>query len=317
MKGFRRTRMRAIAALAMLGALSACGTPGTAEPKPARSPDEVRFTSLAPDVYRPCGISPAPDAVWVVSCTGKAVRIGRDGDRVARSITGEVVGLDSLAGDGSGSLWVLTAQGSGNARTGAVVPLDATAAEPGPAIDLGASIPMHITSVGGKTWVAAIDGTLFTLDGRTARRVASGPPLLWVFSGASKLWTVAENGDVVERAADGSAARTFRSVLPNTIAAAADESGVWLAAERGVVRLDTSTGRATRVDVAGTVNNIEACGASMWLSQPDFGVRSVDASGATVRSVRLESAPSYVACDGNTLWIIAENGGLASIDVAR
>ena len=301
----------------VIGALASCGTKEQAQPKRSPAAGEIAFKSLAPDVYRPCGLAAARDAVWVLSCSGKAVKVGSGGDRIARGIDGEIVGLEGLSGDGSSSLYVLVARGSGSGRSGAVIPIDAAAAETTTAIDLGKSIPMHAAYAGGTTWVAGIDGSLFMIEGASARRVASGPPLLWVATDGTKIWTVAENGDVVERSGTGGAAKTFSGVLPNTIAAAAGEGSVWLAAETGVVRLDTSTGTVTPVDVAGTVNHIEPCGGHVWLSQPDFGVRSVDATGKALRSVPSSEAPSYLACDGSKLWILTENGSLGSIDTAN
>jgi len=67
------------------------------------------------------------------------------------------------------------------------------------------------------------------------------------------------------------------------------------------------------VSVTGTVNNIELCGGQLWLSQPDFGLRSLDAGAKVVRSIRLEVAPSYLLCDAGRLWVLSQDGKLGSI----
>jgi hypothetical protein len=310
-----RRIVRLLTALPSIVALSACGTARPAASRPRPKVGEVTFSSLAPDVYRPCGIATVQEAVWVLSCSGKVVRV-RAHDRIARTIEGEVVGLDSLVGEGSRALLVIAAVGSGTSRRGVIVPLDAASGEMQPAIDLGSSIPMH-AAVTGRTWIATIDGGLFTLEGDTTRRVASGPPLVWIATDGARVWTVAENGDVVERAENGAAIRTFSAVVPGAIAAAAGEGSVWLSAGDRVVRVDATNGRATRVDVSDTVNHIEHCNGSMWLSQPDFGLRSLDASGTVLRSIPLEVAPAYLACDATTLWILSEEGSLGSIDTTK
>lgn len=315
-----RDPVRLLALMLVAVSLAACGSaaPAGPKPKPKRNAEGITFSSLAPDVYSPCGLAALREAVWVLACAGKAVKVGPGGERIARAIEGDLVGLDALSSDGSRSLYVLVARGSGSQRRGAVVPVDAEIAEPKAAIELGTSIPMHAAFAGGKTWIAGIDGGVFTVDGdMAAKRIASGPPLVFLATDGTRIWTVAENGDVVERLGDGSATKTFSGVLPNAIAAAAGEGSVWIAAATSVVRLDASTGTATRVDVAGTVNHIEACGGSVWLSQPDFGLRSVDATGKVQRSIETSEGPSYLACDGSKLWVLTENGSLGSIDVTN
>lgn len=313
----RGTLRRTIPALVAMAAVTGCAAPAKAPAKRVRTAAGPAFTSLAPDVYRPCGISAEREVVWVLACSGKVVEIRPRGARVTHAVEGEVVGLDALAGDGSGSLWVTTATGSGADRRGAVVLLDATSETVRPAVDLGGSIPMHATPVDGVLWVATHDGGLFELKGTSARRAASGHALLWVLAEGTTMWTVAESGDVVERAADGTPKRTYAGVLANSHAAAAGFGSVWLASEGRLVRIDGSTGVLESIDVMGTVNHIETCNNAVWLSQPDFGLRSVDASGKVLKSIPLEVAPSYLACAGSTLWILSEGGGLGSIDVTE
>jgi hypothetical protein len=313
----RRALRRTALALVVMAALAGCGAPDEAPAKRVRAAAGGTFTSLAPDVYRPCGIAAEPEVVWVLACSGTVVGIRSSGARARHAVEGEIVGLDALAGDGSGSLWVTTATGSGSDRRGAVVPLDPSSGAARPAVDLGSSIPMHATPVEGSLWVAAHDGRVVEVKGTSARGAASGGALLWILAEGTTMWTVAEDGDVAERAADGTPKRTYAGVLANTHAAAAGLGSVWLASEGRLVRLGGGTGEVESVDVSGTVNHIEACNGSVWLSQPDFGLRSLDASGKVLKSVRLEAAPSYLACSGSTLWILSEDGGLASIDVMK
>ena len=313
----RRRPRYLMAVVACIAVIAACGTPATEPPRRTARAGDVRFTSLAPDVYRPCGLAVGGDAVWALSCSGQAVGIREGGPRVTRGVEGEIVGLDALAGDDGGPLWVTTAVGSGTARHGAVAMLVGVDGGTGGPVDLGASIPMHAVWVGDALWVATNDGGLYEVRGTQARRAASGPPLLWAVAEGSRFWTVAENGDVVERSETGATRRTYAGVLPNAHAAGAGLGAVWLAAEGRLLLLDGATGNVSPVDVAGTVNHFERCGGSMWVSQPDFGVRSVDRSGAVIKSVPLDAASAYLACDGSRLWIVSEDGRLGSIDVTR
>jgi hypothetical protein len=166
-----------------------------------------------------------------------------------------------------------------------------------------------------RLWVAAIDGRLFALDAATARAVDHGAPLVWVVADGATLWTIGENGDVVERdASTGRGARTWRTRRRGPIAAAAGLGAVWISTTKGVVRVDAKSGAVRSLNVVGTVNAIERCGDAMWLSQPDVGVRAVDSTGRVVRSQRLTVAPRYLACAGERLWILSEDGRLGWID---
>jgi hypothetical protein len=314
----RRRRLRiATAAVLALGFMAGCRAAEPASTGRNSTPDRssVRFEVLAPDVYQSCGIAAAREAVWVLGCSGKAVKVptGNGGTRITRAIEGESVGIDSMTGDGSTRLWVISANGSGRLRRGFVASLGATSGDAGTAIDLGSSIPLHGAFVRGTLWVATVEGGLFVVEGSSTRRVSTEPPIVWIVTDADRAWTVAENGAVVERAADGKPTRTFAGVLANASAAGAGLGSVWLAAESGLVRLDAATGTATRVDVSGTVNHIETCGGEVWLSQPDFGLRSIDAGGKVVRTVALNVAPSYLLCDAGRLWILSQDGKLGSI----
>jgi hypothetical protein len=310
----RRIREAAMALL-VLSVLAGCAAAGSAtagkDPSPASA---VTFDAVAPDVHQPCGIAPGSDAVWVLACSGKAVVVpSRGGEsHIERTIDGELVGIDSISGTGSGAVWVIAANGSGSARRGMVVRLDAISGG-ATTVDLGSSIPLHAASIDGSLWVATLDGGLFAVDGSSARRLASGLPIVWVVHDGERVWTVAENGTVAERAADGTATKTFPSVLANASAAGAGLGSVWLASEAGIVRFNTATGAGERIGVAGIVNDVELCGGAIWLSQPDFGVRSLDAGGKVVRSIRLDVAPSYLLCDAGRLWVLSQDGKLGSI----
>lgn len=306
----RRLREAAMAFL-LLGVLAGCGAAGPTSAGNDPSPT-VTFDDVAADVHQPCGIAPGSEAVWVLACSGKAVMVpSRRGEsRIARTIDGELVGIDSISGDGSGTVWVIAAKGSGSARRGLVVTLDAVSG--GTTVDLGPSIPLHAASIDGSLWVATLDGGVLAVDGSSARRVASGPPVVWILADGERIWTVAENGTVVERTTDGAAGKSFAGVA-NASAAGAGLGFVWLATEAGLQRFDPATGTPKRVGVTGTVNDIERCGGMIWLSQPDFGVRALDAGAEVVRSIRLDVAPSYLLCDADRLWILSQDGAIGSV----
>lgn len=307
-----------LAAAAIVSLLAGCreGSPRSIEKTPAASVAGT-FTELAPDVFEPCGMTGTPGVVWVLACSGTVLRVPVDRDaRSAQMVEGDIVSLSAIAGNGRDAVWVLLARGSERNRTGTVVRLDAASGKPDATIELGRSLPMSATVAGGKLWVAAIDGRLYTLDGTTARAVDSGVPLVWIAAGSDRTWTVAENGDVTERdAMRGRATRTIRTAAQDPIAAAAGLGSVWVSsAERGIVRLDLASGVASRARVTGTTNALEPCGERIWISQPDFGVRALDASGALRKSVKLRVASRYLMCSERRLWVLAEDGRLGWID---
>jgi hypothetical protein len=299
--------------------LAACGGGRPArQPRPARVTGAATFTSLSPDVYEPCGIERSGDAVFVVGCSGSVVRVSGGGTTGrAQKAPGEIVALDALAGGDGESVWVLYATGSGSARRGSVARLDPATGAAGQAVSVGRSIPADALAVGSTLWVAATDGALVAVEDRTARRVASGPPLLRVLADGGRLWTVAENGDVVERTSSGETSRTFEGVMPNAIGAAAGLGRIWLAsAARGLVRIDAETGNVRRVAVTETVNAIEPCGGAVWIAQPDVGVRALDVNGRVVRTVALAVAPRYLACTGDRLVVVSEDGRVGTVAAA-
>jgi len=312
-------RARTCTVLIALAILAACRPvePSTDRPaSPASTPTAGSFVALAPDVHEPCGIAASPGDLWVLACSGSVVRVPLTGGaRTTTRVEGDLVGLDGIASGDADSVWVSLAAGSKGGREGSMSRIDAKSAALIGSVSLGSSIPIHATFAAGRLWVGTVDGKLFSLDGAKSRQIASGPPLVWVLAADDRLYTVADNGDVTERALpDGTSERTHNGVLAESIAAAAGLGSVWLANDAGVVRLDLGSGRILRVAVDGTVNDIEGCGGSMWFSQADFGLRSVDASGSVRRSVQLSPGARYLRCLGARLWILTEDGRLGSID---
>lgn len=310
------SRRRVVLACLAFVVLAACGDDATGR-KPAPNVTAAgSFSDLAPDVYEPCGLQRAGDAVWVLGCSGAMVRVPRAGaGRSAPRVPGDIAALDGLAGGEADTVWALLATGEGDTRRGLLALIDSDTGETLDRVGLGASIPVDAVLARATLWVASSDGDLYAAAGGTARRAATGPPLMRVLADGDRMWTVAENGDVVERDLQGKASRTFAGVMPTPIGAAAALGRVWLAsAERGLVRLDTATGNVTRVGgVTGTVNAIEPCDGSIWISQPDAGVRALDADGRVIRSIPLAVAPHYLACLSGRLIVVSEDGKIGSI----
>lgn len=305
---------RRLAVVCLAFALAACGS-GEGQEKPASAATaEGTFSALAPDVYEPCGLQRAGDAVWVLGCSGTIVRVPRDDTAPPVRVGGDIAALDGLAGGEVDTVWTLLATGEGDARRGLLARIDPDTGTTLDRVALGSSIPADALVVRATLWVAATDGGLYAVDGGTARRVASGPPLTRVLADGDRMWTVAENGDVVERDVSGKPVRTFAGVSRNAIGAAAALGSVWLAAaDSGVVRLDVESGTVSRVGVAGTVNAIEHCDGAIWLSQPDVGLRALDAHGRVTRELRLAIAPRYVACIEDRLVLVSEDGRIGTI----
>lgn len=302
----------------VLTALVACGgdaRPADREPASDATP-AVAFTELAPDVHEPCGLTVAAESLWILGCSGNALRIpAGTGGRTSRRLSGEISSLEALTGNGTDRVWALVTTGESSTLRGGVVGMDAAGGEVVATIELGPSVPSHAVFAGEILWVAAIDGRLYAVDGSTARRVADGAPLMWIFAGGGRLWTIAENGDVTERIFTGRAVRTFPAVNPNATAAGAGLGSLWLTSTaRGVVRLEVATGAISPVNVTGTVNDFEECGGKMWLSQPDEGLRALDARGEIVGEVKLSLGSRYLVCAHDRLWILSEDGRLGSIE---
>ena len=303
-----RPRLRLIALLCVVVILTSCGGP-------KREPTSTAagsFVALAPDVYEPCGLQRAGNAVWVLGCSGALVRVPSGSSRGAK-VSGDIAALDGLAGGEVDTAWALLATGEGKERRGSLARIDPDSGATLTTVSLGDAIPVDAVVAGTTLWVASSAGALYAIDGGTARRAAVGPPLMRVLTDGERLWTVAENGDVVERDAAGKPARTFAGVMPNAIGAAAGLGRLWLAsAGRGLVRLDPATGNVDRVDVTGTVNAIEPCGGAIWISQPDTGLRVLDADGRVTRSIPLEVAPHYLACLTDRVVVVSEDGRIGS-----
>ena len=305
-------RVRLIALVCLVVVLASCG--GGGERPVSRATSAGSFVGLAPDVYEPCGVQRAGTGVWVLGCSGRLVRVPRGASEVT-SVPGDIAALDGLAGGEVDTIWTLLATGEGTARRGSLARIDPDTGEILTTVSLGSSIAADAVVARATLWVAASDGALYAVEGGTVRRVAAGPPLMRVLSDGTDLWTVAENGDVVARDAAGKPVRTFAGVMPNAIGAAAGLGRLWLAsADRGLVLLDPTTGNVDRIGVSGTVNAIETCGESIWISQPDLGLRALDASGRVTRTVALSVAPHYLACVSDRVVVISEDGRIGSVD---
>ena len=312
-------RVRTRSVLIALAILAACrpAEPATERPaSPEHTPTVGSFVALAPDVHEPCGLAGSRGALWVLACSGSAVRVPLDGGaRTTTKVEGDLVGLEGIASGDADGVWVSLAAGTKADRAGSVSRIDARSGTVEGSVPLGSSIPIHASFAAGRLWIGTVDGKLFSVDGLEPRQIASGAPLVWVLSGEDRIFTVADNGDVTERALpDGRLEHTYRGVLAESIAASAALGSVWLANDDRTVRFDPGSGRTTRLAVDGTVNDIEECGGSVWLSQSDFGLRSVDAKGAVQRSVQLSPGARYLHCDGGRLWILTEDGRLGSIE---
>lgn len=306
-------RIRLIAIVCLVVVLASCG--GGEKAPAARTTTAGSFVGLAPDVYEPCGVQGAGTAVWVLGCSGGLLRAPRGTTKDGATVPGDITALDGLAGGEVDTVWALLANGEGKARRGSLARIDPDTGEVLATVSLGSSIAVDAVVARAKLWVATSAGGLYVVDGGEARRVASGPPLMRVLTDGTQLWTIAESGDVVARDAAGEPSRTFAGVMPNPIGAAAGLGRLWLAsADRGLVLLDPGTGNVERVAVTGTVNAIEPCGGSVWISQPDVGLKALDKEGRVTKSMPLDVAPHYLACSSDRLVVISEDGQLGSVE---
>ncbi len=306
-------------ALSLIGGCSGAAGNNEAGGKQSAGPGLAAggFSRPASFAGEPCGLEATARDVWILSCSGTLLRIPKAGGAgVSQHAGGEVLALDGLQAGSDGSLWVLVWNRKGRARGGKVVPVEPDGTL-GVAIDAGASAPMSAAPAGGGLWVAMVDGRLLELRDGSVREAAKGAPLMWAVADGDALWIIDENGDAALRdTSDGAARATAAGAAPEPIAAAAAFGALWVATPAKVVRIEAATTTPRAVAVRGTVNAIEPCGGAVWLSQPDFGLRSLAPDGGVVAALRLGVAPRYLACDGTLLWVLAEDGRLGSIRAA-
>jgi hypothetical protein len=307
---------RLIAGLALLAAGGACGgAPGSPETTPTTSIFRVgEFSRPASLEGEPCGLAVTARDVWILECSGNLSRLPKaGGDISVKPLGGEVLSLDGLVA-GSASLWGLVSMVTPRTRDGNVVAVDVSSGAVGAPVKLGASVPMSAAETPGGLWVGMLDGRLLSIRDATVEEIAREEPLVWLAAADGDLWTISENGTISLRAATGGLRVRHERAAPDAIAAAAAFGAFYAATPEGVVRVVTS-GAPRPIPVQGTVNAIEPCGERVWLSQPDFGIRSLGADGDIENSLRLAVAPRYLACDGTTLWVLAEDGRLGSVTI--
>lgn len=307
---------RPFAVLLALGVLAACSaSDGNARAKGSpvtRVPAAGRFERPPELVGEPCGFEVTAADVWILSCSGVLLRIPKTGGAsTAQSLGGEVLSLDGLRRGNEDALVALLWAAK---RRGTVVPIATAAGTLGTAIDAGGSAPVSAAPAGATLWVGLVDGRLIAIRDGEAREAARTAPLMWVVAEGATLWTIDENGDAAERnGADGAVRSTANAVVPEPIAAAAAFGALWTANPSRVVRIEEGSTTPRAVGVSGTVNAIEPCAGAVWLSQPDFGLRSVAPDRVVTSALPLAVAPRYLACDGELLWVLAEDGRLGSI----
>ena len=309
---------RLLTALVAVSLFTACSpreeAPGRSQASAAATPGAfVRPATLAGE---PCGLEVSADHVWILSCSGNLLRLPKSGPGgTSEHLGGEVLALDGLVKGSPSRVWALVSSLDGRSRKGKVVPIDSATGRAEPSVDAGAAVPMSAVESGGALWVAMLDGRLLAVSGDGRREADRGRPLLWAVADGSELWTIAENGDAVRRDAEGTERSTAERFAPESLAAAAAFGSLWAATPSRLLVMSTTTGEIRTLDVGATVNGIEPCGGRVWISQSDFGVRSLTAKGATETAVRLDVAPRYIACDGSRLWVLAEDGRLGSVPI--
>lgn len=315
------SRGRVVSAL-LLTLLVACSQPTAgrgAAPTPSEEPAAVSgsFTRPVGLAGEPCGMEVTEVDVWILACSGSLVRVPRSGSAPSvEHLGGEVLSLDGLVSGSNLRLWALVSAQKARARNGSVVPI--VSGRVGQGVAVGASVPMSAAQVGTRLWVAMLDGRLLALRDGIVHEADQGPPLTWTAAEASVLWTIGEAGDVTLRDPDTGVARaTTPGVALDAIAAAAAYGSLWFATPTNVSMLDAAGGDGRKLAVSGTVNGIEPCAGAVWFSDPDFGVRSVSPEGEPGPSVELPVAPRYLACGGETLWVLAEDGRLGSVSIPR
>jgi hypothetical protein len=312
---------RVLVVLLALSALTGCSPTSGARPttpSPVPTPHAGEFTRPAALSGEPCGLEASEDHLWILSCSGTLFQIGKRGPGSRTShLGGEVLSLDGLVGASADRLWALISTRTKRTRNGKVIAIQLGSGDPGSTVDVGGSVPMSAADGDAGLWVGMLDGRLLVVRDGSAELIATAEPLMWVRTEASTLWTISENGVATLRdPATGVARSTYSGIAPEPIAAAAAFGSLWAATPSTVVRLDPATGTARALDVDATVNGIEACGEQLWLSQADFGVRSLTPDGDVAAALRLDVAPRYLACDGSVLWVLTEDGRIGSIRIA-
>lgn len=306
---------RPVAIACLLLAVSACAgssRPGRTDPTP-----RARQTFERPPAFagEPCGLEVTPADAWILTCSGGLIRVPKDGTPgTAIHLGGEVLALDGLAATPS-VLWGLVSRSTGGGRSGSVVPVDPASATPGPAVDAGRGVPMSGAAVGDALWVATIAGRLLSVEGGRAEILSEGDPLTWVASAPGEVWTVTENGDVMRRdPATGDITARFPRAAPEAIATATAYGAFWAATPSRLIRFRFGA-PPEPVAIDGTVNAVEPCGGLVWLSLPDEGLWSLMPGGEPSDTVPLDVSPRYLACDGDLLWVVAEDGRLGSVSI--
>ena len=312
---------RLLVALVALSALAGCSPTSDARPtasSPVPTPRAGDFTRPAALSGEPCGLEATKDHLWILSCSGTLFQISKRGPGSrTMHLGGEVLSLDGLVQGPAGRLWALISTRTTRTRKAKVVAIDPASGDVDATVDLGGSVPMSAGVGGDGLWVGMLDGRVMLVRDGSANMIASAEPLMWVRTEASALWTISETGDAtLSDAATGAARATYAGMAPEPIAAAAAFAALWAATPSTVVRVDTTTGTTRPLDVDGTVNGIELCGDYLWLSQADFGVRSLTSRGDVAAVLRLDLAPRYLACDGSVLWVLTEDGRIGSIRIA-
>ena len=307
---------RAATLIAISALLAACGGPAEA-PDPAPTTPSFRvgeFVRPASLEAEPCGLAATERDVWILDCAGNLSRVPKAGGAIAvKPLGGEVLALDGLAA--GSSLWGLVSIRTARRHDGRLVAVDSSSGAVAAPLSLGASVPMSAAESSGRLWVGMLDGRLLSVADDSVKEIARDEPLVRLAASDGEVWTVTEDGTVALRAAAGGIRVRHRAVAPDAIAAATVGGALYVATPERLVRVE-ATGTPRPLAITGTVNDIEPCRGRVWLSQPDFGIRSLGADGEIETSLRLEVAPRYLACDGSNLWVLAEDGRLGSVMIA-
>lgn len=301
--------------LAIAALLAACGGPSEApEAAPTTSSFRVgEFARPASLEAEPCGLAATERDVWILDCAGNLSQVPKAGGEIAvKPLGGEVLALDGLAG--GSSIWGLVSIRSARQLDGKVVAVDVSSGAVGAPLSVGASVPMSAVESSGRLWVGMLDGRLLSIANDSVEEVAREETLVRLAATDGDLWTITEGGTVALRAAAGGIHVRHTGIAPDALAAAAAGRALYVATPERVLRVE-QTGAPRPIAIAGTVNDIEPCGGRVWLSQPDFGIRSLGDDGEIETSLRLEVAPRYLACDGSDLWVLAEDGRLGSVAI--